>query len=115
MMKTSAEELRRNLAEVLSRVAFGRDRVLVTRNNRVVAAIVTPEDLARLEAIEEDIEDRYDRELVARIKADPEQRRTRPWDEVKETLRDHGARRARGKKTPTGRSGASQAKRRHAR
>lgn len=44
-------EARRNLAELLNRVAYGRERVVVTRHGKEIAALVPVEDLDLLERI----------------------------------------------------------------
>jgi prevent-host-death family protein len=44
----STAELRENSAAVISRVAFGGERIVVTRNRKPVAAIVPMEDFETL-------------------------------------------------------------------
>ncbi len=46
----SASEARKNFAEVLNRVAFGKTRIELQRHGKTVAAIVPAEDLAQLDA-----------------------------------------------------------------
>lgn len=45
-VEVGAEELRANLSEVLSKVAYGERRVLVTRNGRPLAVILPVADAA---------------------------------------------------------------------
>lgn len=47
-MYVSAADLRHNSAEVLSRVAIGGERVVLTRNRKPVAALVPMEDFESL-------------------------------------------------------------------
>ena len=49
MTSLSSAELRAHLAEVLDRVALGKERVLLTRRGRRVAAVVPVEELEALE------------------------------------------------------------------
>lgn len=44
-------EARRNLAELLNRVAYGKERVVVTRHGKEIAALVPVDDLDLLERI----------------------------------------------------------------
>lgn len=42
-------QARDELAELVNRVAYGHDRITLTRHGKVVAALVPPDDLAWLE------------------------------------------------------------------
>ena len=55
----STVEARGNLSEVLNRAAYGKERVVLARRGRPLAAVVSMEDVAVLEALEdqEDAED----------------------------------------------------------
>lgn len=44
-------EARRNLSEILNRVAYGKERVVVTRHGKGVAAIVPVEELDLLDRV----------------------------------------------------------------
>jgi len=45
MVTVSSEEVRDGLGELINRVAYGGERVMVTRRGKPVAAIVSKEDL----------------------------------------------------------------------
>lgn len=47
----TATVLRRKLRDALKSVEAGNGRVVITRHNKVVAALVSAEDLARLQAM----------------------------------------------------------------
>ncbi len=49
----SIAEVRSNLADALNRVAYGGERLLFARRGKPVAALVSPADLAALEAAED--------------------------------------------------------------
>ena len=46
-------ELRKNLSEVIDKAAYGRERTVVTRAGRPLAAVVSLEDLEAMEALED--------------------------------------------------------------
>ncbi|MBC5805563.1 MAG: hypothetical protein DLM53_00695 [Candidatus Eremiobacter antarcticus] len=47
----SAADLRHNSAEIVSRVAVGGERLVLTRNGKPVAALVPMDDLAALKKL----------------------------------------------------------------
>jgi prevent-host-death family protein len=59
MNRMNASEARSDLAEVLNRVAYGGERIVLHRRGKDVAAIVSVADLALIERLEEriDLED----------------------------------------------------------
>ena len=44
---------RQNFSDLINRVAYGKDRILLTRRSRPLAAVVPMEDIALLEAMED--------------------------------------------------------------
>ena len=42
-------QARDELAELINRVAYGHERIILTRHSKAVACLVPPEDLARLQ------------------------------------------------------------------
>jgi prevent-host-death family protein len=73
-------EIRDNLSETISRVAFKGERVLVRRSGKDVVAIVSLEDLAALEALE----DRKDIEAADAALAESKDRI--PYEKVRREL-----------------------------
>ena len=49
----SASEAREKIADVIGRVSYGHERVVITRNGKPAAAVVTIEDLERLRALDQ--------------------------------------------------------------
>ncbi len=52
MMEVGVHEIRANLAEVINRVAYGGERIVLERRSKPVLALVSLEDLALLEEME---------------------------------------------------------------
>lgn len=61
----SVVEVRKDLADVMAQVAYAGMRFVVERKGRPMMALVSPDDLRRLEALE----DAADSELLRRAKA----------------------------------------------
>jgi prevent-host-death family protein len=76
MATTSISELRRALSEFLNRAAYGQERIIVTSRGRPKAAVVSIEDLRRLEELEDAL---AAREAVEAREAGE----TTPWAEAK--------------------------------
>jgi len=79
MPDISTGEARDNLATVVNRVAFGRERVTLTRRGKPVAAVIPLEDLELLEALE----DRLDLEAAREAMREPG---AVPWEQIKAEL-----------------------------
>ena len=79
-MKTS--DARDNLAEVLNRVAYAKDRVRIMRRGKAIAAIVPIEDLELIEHLEDEVDVREARKALKEAEA----KGTIPLAEVKNEL-----------------------------
>lgn len=66
MAEFSTSEARGQLSVILNRAAFGKERVVLTRHGKPLAAVVPVEDLGLLE----ELEDRLDVEEAQRIEAE---------------------------------------------
>lgn len=77
-----ATDLRSELSEVLNRVAFGKERVVVTRHGKELVALVPLEDMQLLE----DLEDRIDLEKTRAALEEAKAQGTIPWEKVKADL-----------------------------
>jgi prevent-host-death family protein len=82
MDAVSTAEARKNLSEILSRAAYGKERVVVTRHGKGIAAIVPLEDLDALERVRRFVA----RKDVAEALADLEAGRSVPWQELRQEL-----------------------------
>jgi prevent-host-death family protein len=78
----TAKEAREKFSDLVNRTAFAKERVVVTRNKRRVAAMVPVEDLELLELLE----DHVDLQAAKRVLIEARKHGTRPWAEVKAEL-----------------------------
>ena len=65
----TASEARDEFAEVINRVAYGGERVVIRRREKELAAVIPMEDLRLLERLIEQEEDRIDVEEAEEIMA----------------------------------------------
>jgi len=79
MTSLSVSEVRQALADLLNRVAYKGERIVIERHGKGLAALVSPEDLALLESLE----DRIDLEAARKAL---KQTGTVPWEDVKADL-----------------------------
>ena len=79
MPRLAANEARKDFAEALNRVAYGGERIVVHRRGKDVAAMVSIEDLALIEAME----DRVDLEDAKRALKETG---SVPWEKLKKEL-----------------------------
>lgn len=80
MASLRASELREDLATVVNRVAFGGERIVIQRNNKDVAALVSMDDYELLRQLEDQID------LDAIRKSKRSKGKNIPWTKVKEDL-----------------------------
>jgi prevent-host-death family protein len=78
----SVAEARSGLADLLNRVAYGKERLVVTRHGRQLAAIVPIADLDLLDRLRGFVM----RKDVVRALRDLDSGRARPWQELRAEL-----------------------------
>ena len=76
MIRMAATDVRKNFSETLNKVAYGKDRIMIHRNEKDLAVIVPLEDVRLLEMIE----DKVDLMLVEEAMADHEPGDVMDWD-----------------------------------
>jgi len=79
MVRIAAGDLRKDVAEVLNKVAYGHERVIVHRRGKDAVAIISLEDLALLEAFEDQL-DLKDAQVARR---EAKERGTVAWNDLK--------------------------------
>ncbi len=82
MGQMTATEARDDFAAVVNHAVYGKERVLLTRRGRELAAVVPVEDVLLLEALEEYLDVAAAHEALA----SPENRERIPWEQVKAGL-----------------------------
>jgi len=75
-------EARESFSTTINRVAFGGERVVLTRHGRRIAAVVPIEDLELIEALE----DAADLDEARAALADPANRERIGWNDLKAQL-----------------------------
>jgi prevent-host-death family protein len=85
MTRLAAAKVRQDFAETVNRVAYGRERIVLHRRGRDLAALISLEDLALLEKLE----DRLDAEEADKILAESKAKGEKPihWEKAKKALR----------------------------
>ncbi len=73
---------RQHFSDLINRVAYGKDRILLTRRSRPLAAVVPIEDIALLE----EIEDRDDIKAARAALREVKRKGTIPWTRIKKQL-----------------------------
>ena len=86
MGRLNVMEARKAFSETVNRVAFGRERIVLERRGKRVAALIPVEDLELYERLLEEYEDRLDIEEADRALAASENEEPRPWGDVKKRL-----------------------------
>lgn len=71
MTTLSIAEARNHLAEAINRVTYGGERVLFARRGKPVAALISAEDLALLEHIEDETDIRAARKALREYERKP--------------------------------------------
>ena len=80
--RVTVSEAREHFADLVNRVAYRQERVLVTRHGRPIAAIIPMEQVQFLERAE----DEYDLQEALAALADPENAVTYPLEQVEAEL-----------------------------
>lgn len=83
MAKISTVQAREQFSDVINRAAYGKERIVLTRRGKDLAAVVPIEDIKTLEALE----GRLDAEAVKEALADYALHGGTAWEEVKAELR----------------------------
>ncbi len=81
----TATEVRKDFSEFINRVAYGKERLIVKRREKKLAAVIPMEEYRLLEQAMETKLDRLDREEIERLTNDPDYAEDSvPLSEVKE-------------------------------
>jgi prevent-host-death family protein len=80
MPKLTASSARQNFSDIVNRAAYGRERIIVHRRKKPIAAVIPIEDLELLEKLEDEIDLKAAREAL-------KEPGTIPWETIKKKLR----------------------------
>ena len=80
MIRLPASQARERFSEILNEVAFGRERLVLQRHGKDIAAVISAEDLKRFEELEDRADLRDMEEVLAKGETPI------PWKQVKADL-----------------------------
>lgn len=83
MTTVTSEQVRDQLGEIINRVAYGHERMIVTRHGKKIAALVPIEDMDLLEQMLDALEDQLDIPIIKERLAEAERGDTIPWESIK--------------------------------
>lgn len=86
MTSVSTKEARDQLSELINRVAYGKERIVLTRRGKELAVIVSLEDLLTLERVMSRLEDISDLDAAQDALSEAKEKGTVSWDRVKDEL-----------------------------
>ncbi len=84
MVKFSTAEAREKLGQIIQKAAVDKERIVLTRRGKELAALVPMEDMKFLEELEDRLDLEEARAALAEAEADPE--RSIPWERLKAEL-----------------------------
>ena len=84
MTRLNASDARKDFADILNRVAFGGERIVLHRRGKDVAAMISVEELRLLERLLEEYEDREDVKAAREALAESDERIS--YEEVRREL-----------------------------
>ena len=82
----SAKVARETFSDLLSRAAYTKERVVVTRNGKKMAALISMDELALLESILDELEYKKDVDEACAALSEIETEGTVPWDKIQSDL-----------------------------
>jgi prevent-host-death family protein len=85
MTTVSTREVRSNFSDLLNKVAYGKERVVVTRRGKGVAALI-PMELFKIIMELDQLEDAAELEQVKLALQEVKEKKTVSWEEVKANL-----------------------------
>jgi prevent-host-death family protein len=86
MTTVTTKEARDQFSDLVNRAAYGKERIVLTRRGKGIAALVSLDDLQALEQMMRRLEDQADLEAVQKALDEAKRKGTVPWEKVKEDL-----------------------------
>ncbi len=85
MVKVETREARENFSHTLNLVAYGGQRVTLTRRGRAIAVLIPMEDASRLEELEDALDAQAGKKALAEFKKSGA--KAVPWEAIKRKQR----------------------------
>jgi prevent-host-death family protein len=86
MTRLNVSKAREEFPEIVNRAAYGKERTIISRRGKDLAAVIPIEDLRLLERLEREEMDRIDIEEAHAALKEAEEKGTIPFEEVKRRL-----------------------------
>lgn len=86
MVTITAKAARESFSELVSRAAYSKEHVVVTRNGKKMAALIPIEEFALLESVLNELEYKRDVDEARQALDEIKQEGTIPWEKVKSDL-----------------------------
>ena len=86
MTTVTTKEARDQLSDLVNRAAYGKERIVLTRRGKGIAALIPLDDLLALEQMMSRLEDQADLEAAWKALAEAKRKGSVPWEQVKEEL-----------------------------
>ncbi|MBI5178353.1 MAG: type II toxin-antitoxin system Phd/YefM family antitoxin [Nitrospinae bacterium] len=79
MTKLKVSNARKEFAETINKVAYGKERIVIEKFGKDIVAVVPIADLRLIE----EMEDHLDLEAVRKALADPKNKKPIAWDKIR--------------------------------
>lgn len=86
MVTITAKAARESFSELVSRAAYSKEHVVVTRNGKKMAALIPIEEFALLESVLNELEYKRDVDEARQALEEIKQEGTVPWEKIKADL-----------------------------
>ena len=87
MASQASAKARQNFSEIINQVAYAKERVVIERRGKELAAVIPIEDLKLLQ----EIEDNVDLEDAKKALQEAKKQGTVPWGQVKKKMKSRKA------------------------
>lgn len=84
MAKVSTSTARKDFSDLVNRAAYGKERVILTRRGKILAALIPAEDLDLLEKLEDQLDAEDAKKALRKFRRSGGP--AIPWEKVKKNL-----------------------------
>lgn len=86
MTRVSLSEARENFSDLVNKVKYNKERIIVNKHGKEAAALINIEDLHLLDALIEKYENDLDIEEAKRVLSEENKEDFKSWEDVKSRL-----------------------------